>query len=149
MTWTHSEMLSSCRFLHSPKQNWTETNRKLKVSIGLWGIVTSFDIVTSFAVIYILFYGSHLLHNGNSSWVPLTITTFTSAPFLLFFCKTFILAPAYKQLILAGARMRATYSFLLFTSLLFLLLLLRSTETKRPGKGKGLKAVRHHLRGDR
>ncbi|XP_011605484.1 leucine-rich repeat-containing protein 17 [Takifugu rubripes] len=44
--------------------------------------------------------------------------------------------------------MRATSSFLLFTSLL-LLLLLRSTETKRPGKGKGLKAVRHHLRGDR
>lgn len=38
------------------------------------------------------FYGSHLLHNMNSSWVPLT-TTFTSALLLLlfFFCKDFSL----------------------------------------------------------
>lgn len=68
--------------------------------------------------------------------------------FLRLLSQTPALAPALltEKTIPAGLRMRVTSS-LLFASLL--LLLLPSTEMKRPGRGRGLRGVRHKLTRDR
>ncbi|XP_044213347.1 leucine-rich repeat-containing protein 17-like isoform X1 [Thunnus albacares] len=78
-------------------------------------------------------------------WQPFPVF---SLFFLRLLSQTPALAPALltEKTIPAGLRMRVTSS-LLFASLL--LLLLPSTEMKRPGRGRGLRGVRHKLTRDR